>query len=847
MYLSNIQEFWSKNAEDVLKELSASADGLTSDDAQKRLLKYGANTIKAKKKKGAFTLLLSQFKSPIIIILIFATTLSIYVGEIIDAFIIFGIVIISGLLSFWQEYGANSAVEKLLALVQIKADVLRDNKEDEISIQDVVPGDIAILNAGDAVGGDCFILESVSLFVDESALTGETYPVEKQAGISSADSELISRKNCLWMGTHVISGTGKAVVVNTGEETEFGQIAQHLKLQDPETEFERGIRKFGYMLMVVTIILVFSIFAINIIFKKPVIEAFMFSLALAVGLTPQLLPVIISNNLSRGAKEMTKLNVIVKKLSSIENLGSMNILCSDKTGTLTDGVVKLRDTLDISGNHSDKVFLYAYLNASFEAGFVNPIDAAIRESTKPDKAEFFSKLSEEPYDFIRKRLSILVSYSEEDKNKNNFIITKGAFNNVLDVCEKAEAEDGSIIDINEIRKEITDKYQEYSINGYRILGLAYKDMGNEEHFSRSNENGMIFLGFIILYDPPKAQIEETVNHLKHLGISLKIITGDNRYIAENVMKQIGFKHASIMTGADLREINDIALVHRAIRTSVFAEVEPNQKERIIKALKKAGYVVGYMGDGINDVSALHDADVSISVDSAVDVAKETANIVLLEKNLDVLSQGILAGRRTFANTMKYVFMATSANFGNMFSMAGASIFLPFLPLLPKQVLLTNLLTDLPEMAIATDNVDSKFIEKPHRWNITFIKKFMLTFGLVSSIFDYMTFMALLFISHSPMVEFRTGWFTESVISAAIIVLVIRSRKFFMASNPGRHLVYATAAITVATLTLPFTPLAEVLGFARLPIEVLILIFGIVLFYILTAELVKKIFYRLVKP
>lgn len=839
-----VESFWSKSAGEIFQELKTGPEGLSSEEAERRLLQYGMNSIKAKKETSSLTLLLSQFNDPIILILLFATALSVYLKEVTDAFIIFAIVIVSGLLSFWQERGANNAVKKLLELVQIKAAVLRDREEIEIGIRDVVPGDIVILNAGDAVPGDCLIIESVSLFADESALTGETYPVEKQAGMSAPDAELASIKNCLWMGTHVISGTCKAVVVNTGERTKFGQIARQLKLREPETEFERGIRRFGYMLMVVTIVLVFSIFAINIIFKKPIIDAFMFSLALAVGLTPQLLPVIISNNLSRGAKEMTKLDVIVKRLSSIENLGSMNILCSDKTGTLTDGIVKLKDTLDASGAHSDKVLLYAYLNACFESGFVNPIDAAIRSCDVPD-IDAYSKLDEEPYDFIRKRLSILVS-EQKDGNVSNFIVTKGAFDKVVEICDKAETADGSVVDIDALRQEINDRYQEYSSGGYRTLGLAYKVLDGLKCFGRDDEAGMVFLGFIILYDPPKEKIADTISHLKRLGVSLKIITGDNRYIAANLMKQIGHRQTGIMTGSELRETSDIALVRRAVKTSVFAEVEPNQKERIIRALKKAGFVVGYMGDGINDVSAMHDADVSISVDSAVDVAKEAASIVLLEKNLDVLCDGILAGRRTFANTMKYVFMATSANFGNMFSMAGASLFLPFLPLLPKQVLLTNLLTDLPEMAIATDNVDVEFIQKPRRWDISFIKKFMLTFGLVSSVFDYITFGALFFLLRSPVAEFRTGWFVESVASAAIIVLVIRSRRVFTASKPGKSLVYMTSAVVLATMALPFTPLAGALGLSPLPPQAFLVISAIIILYVVTAELVKKIFYSLVK-
>lgn len=839
------QKFWSKNFEEICRELNTRAEGLKSDDAQSRLLKYGENTIKSKKKTGTFRLLMAQFKSPIILILLFATALSMYVGETIDGIIIFSIVLLSGFLGFWQEYGANKAVQKLLELVQIKATVLRDSKEAVISVGNIVPGDIIILKAGDAVPGDCLIAESESMFVDESTLTGETYPAEKQAGVLTQDTELGSRTNCLWMGTHVISGTCKAVVFQTGKETEFGKIAERLKLREPETEFERGIRKFGYLLMIITLVLVFAIFAINVIFRKPLLDTFMFSLALAVGLTPQLLPAIISINLSRGAKKMVKLKVIVKRLSAIENLGSMNILCSDKTGTLTDGVVRLKETSDVSGTHSDKIFLYAYLNAWFESGFINPIDAAIRACGAPDITAF-SKLDEEPYDFIRKRLSILVSQKGSDNKESNIIITKGAFNKVLEACQRAETADGSIVDIGSVREELNAKYEQYSNSGYRTLGLACKDNGTKTLIDRTDEKNMIFLGFITLFDNPKPGIEHTIKDLSRLGVSLKIITGDNRYIAQNIMKQIGLPDVSILTGAELREINDIALIHRVNKTTVFAEIEPNQKERIILALKKAGHVVGYMGDGINDVSALHDADVSISVDSAVDVAKEAADIVLLEKDLEVLCQGVLAGRTTFANTMKYVFMAVSANFGNMFSMAGASAFLTFLPLLPKQVLLTNLMTDLPEMAIATDNVSPETIEKPRRWDIAFIGKFMLIFGLTSSIFDYLTFGVLLFIAHASETEFRTGWFTESVISAALIVLVIRSKNIFIKSKPGKQLVIATLAVVIAALLLPFTPMAGVLGFAPLPLKLLGLIGAIIVLYIFTAELVKKIFYKYVK-
>jgi len=599
--------------------------------------------------------------------------------------------------------------------------------------------------------------------------------------------------------------------------------------------------------MEVTLLLVLVIFAINVFLKRPVLDSFLFSLALAVGLTPQLLPAIISINLAHGAKEMAKGKVIVKRLASIENFGSMDVLCSDKTGTLTDGTVKLQSTIDVNGKQSDKVFLYAYLNASFESGFINPIDEAIR-TYKTIDVKCYVKLDEHPYDFIRKRLSIMLTkpVNNAGDQKTHIMITKGALTNILGICSKAEMEDGKVVDIKEVSESIEKQYEDYSGKGYRTLGVAYKNIETKSSIEDELEANMIFLGFITLFDPLKENIVKTVEELRILGISLKIITGDNKLIAGNIVSQMGLKDVKILTGPEIHNLSDGALLKKVGDISVFAEVEPNEKERIIIALKKAGYVVGYMGDGINDASALHAADVSISVDSAVDVAKEAADIVLLEKNLDVIVNGVKAGRITFANTLKYVFMATSANFGNMFSMAGASLFLPFLPLLPKQILLTNLLTDFPEMAIATDSVDAEMIMKPRKWDISFIRKFMLTFGLISSIFDYITFGVLIYIVHATDVQFRTGWFIESVVSASLIVLVIRSRQPFFKSVPGKYLSIATICVAIVTVIIPYTPLSGLLGFTSIPIWILLVIAIIVAFYILIAEVAKSWFYKIVK-
>lgn len=832
-----LSAFWSITPEEVFKELETTANGITDSEAEKRTELYGLNRLKPKKKTDAVTLLIAQFKSPVIIILIFAAILSIFLGDTADAIIILTIIFISGILGFWQEKGATNAVQKLLEIVQIQSKVMRDGQEKEIPVEEIVPGDIVILSAGSVVPGDSLIISSKDLFIDESTLTGETFPVEKSVSALSKDTALSQRTNTLFMGTHVVSGNGKAVVVKTGINTEFGKVSERLKLRPAETEFEHGIRKFGFLLMEVTLVMIFLIFALNVYLQKPVVDSFLFSLAIAVGLTPQLLPAIISINLSHGAKRMAEKKVIVKKLNSIENFGSMNVLCSDKTGTLTEGKVKIHSFTDSESNTSEKVMLYAQLNASYQTGFVNPIDEAIINYKKNDLSSY-KKLDEIPYDFLRKRLSILVA----DKNEN-IIITKGALKNVIDVCDFIEKGNGKVEEIESSIDKINNYYSEMSGNGYRVLGIAYKKMPDNSIIKKDSEKGMTFLGFILLYDPPKKNIIETISELKKTGVSLKIITGDNKLVAESISKQIGLKDTKIITGTEIRQLSDEALYRNVNKINIFAEVEPNQKERIILALKKAGNVVGYMGDGINDASALHAADVGISVDSAVDVAKEAADIVLLETDLNVLLSGILEGRTTFANTIKYVFMATSANFGNMFSVAGASLFLPFLPFLPKQILLINLLTDLPEMTIATDNVDADWIEKPRRWDIKFIRRFMMIFGVISSVFDYLTFGVLLLLLNANKIQFRTGWFLESVISAVLIVLVVRTRKPFFKSKPGKYLVLTTLAIILFTIFIPVSPLIELFGFTPLPPIFLLLIGVIIIGYILSAELAKKIFYK----
>ena len=836
MSLTAPDVFWSIPSADLLTTLKTTANGLTQAEAQSRLV-GSAGLGKANPQWTMLLLLLSQFKSPIILILIFAAVLSLFLHDTTDAIIILLIVLVSGLLGFWQERGAADAVQKLLAVVQIKATCERDGKPTDVHTDEVVSGDIILLHAGDIVPADCLMLESKDLFVNEAALTGETFPVEKSVGILPPNTPLAKRTNSLFLGTNVVSGTAKAVAVLTGKTTEFGKVSQTLTHKPPETEFERGIRQFGYLLMEVTLLLVLGIFAANVYFHRPVLESLLFSLALAVGLTPQLLPAIISINLAHGAKRMAEQKVIVKRLAAIENFGSMDVLCTDKTGTLTEGTVRLHSAVNIGGEDSEKTLILAYLNAKFQSGYANPIDEAII-GFRPEDVSKYTKLDEEPYDFVRKRLSVLVAGGSK-----HLMVTKGALSNILEVCQTAETADGKTAPLDPLRAQIQTQYEAFSGQGYRTLGIAYRDLGTETTIGKDQEKGMTFLGFLTLFDPLQSGIIVSLQSLRDLGVSLKLITGDNALVAATVSKQAGLTNPQIVTGGDLRQMSMEALTQRAPNVDVFAEVEPNQKERIILALKKAGHVVGYMGDGINDASALHAADVGISVANAVDVAKEAADIVLLEKNLDVLARGVREGRITFANTLKYVFMATSANFGNMFSMAGASLFLPFLPLLPKQILLSNLMTDFPEMTIATDSVDPESVTRPRRWDMKFIRRFMVVFGLANSACDYLTFGVLIWFMHADSARFRTGWFVENVVTAALIVLVIRTRKRFYLSRPSTPLLLATAAIVALTLLLPYTPLARPFGFVPLPAVFLLVLGGIMVFYVVVAETAKSFFYR----
>jgi Mg2+-importing ATPase len=830
-----IDWFWSVPVRGLFEQLETAPNGLTADEAKRRLRIYGPNRLRASKRTDALTLLVAQFKSPLILILLVAVGLSFFFNQSIDAMIIIAIVLLSSLLGFWQEKRAADAVQGLLSIIKMEATVLREGVEMTVPVDDVVPGDVCLLNAGDIVPADAAVIESKDLFVDEAALTGESYPVEKETGTVAKETPLMKRASSLFMGTHVVSGSAHALIVRTGTATEFGRMSEHLSLQPPETEFEHGVRRFGYLLTDVTLILVLVIFGITVFLNRPVIDSFLFALAIAVGIIPELLPAIISINLAVGAVHMARMKVIVKQLASIENLGSLNILCVDKTGTLTEGSMKFNGALDAAGETSDKALLYAYLNASYQTGFTNPIDDAIRDRRQFDLTGY-QKVDEAPYDFVRKRLSILVA--QEGKY---VMVTKGAVNSVLDVCSFVELASG-VRHLPEMRNDIERRYASLGADGFRTLALAYKHV-DSSHITRSDEAGMTFLALLVFFDPPKEGVTQVLHDLKTLGITVKVITGDNKPVAASTARSVLGYEPKMLTGKELHSMSDDAVRAMAKTVDVFAEIEPNQKERIIAALRHSGNTVGYLGDGINDASALHASDVGISVNTAVDVAKQAATIVLLEKDLGVLCAGVREGRRTFANTLKYIFMTTSANFGNMFSMAGAALFLPFLPLLPKQILLNNFLTDFPAMAIATDSVDREQLYQPQGWDIRFIRNVMIVFGIVSSVFDFLTFGALIFVLKTGPDEFRTGWFIESVLTEILIIVVLRTWKPFHKSALSRALLIAMILVVIITLALPYSPLNELLGFKPLPLSSLLVLGLISLLYVAASEAAKRVFLR----
>ncbi|MCC6790289.1 MAG: magnesium-translocating P-type ATPase, partial [Thermomicrobiales bacterium] len=696
--------------------------------------------------------------------------------------------------------------------------------------------DVVLLNAGDIIPGDCRLLEASSLLVDEAVLTGEAYPVEKATGRLAGETPLNRRSNAVFLGSHVVSGRGEALVARTGSDTELGRISLTLGKREQPTGFERGITGFGFLLVRATVVLVVAIFLVNLLLHRPFVDSLLFSLALAVGLTPQLLPAIVTISLAAGARRMAGEEVVVKRLNAIEDIGGMTLLYTDKTGTITEGTVSLAAALDAQGDASEPVQRLAWLNARFQRGYANPLDTAIIADRAFDDAGI-EPLDEVPYDFARKRLSVLVR-----ERGVSTLVTKGAFEPLLATCATVATNRG-VTELRDVRAAIDAQFARLSGEGYRVLGIATKSMGDATACRVEDECAMTFAGFLAFADPAKEGAADAIAELAGLGIAVRMITGDNRLAAAHAGVAVGLDATTVLTGSEVHALADADLVTAVAGVSIFAEIEPVQKERIVRALRDSGSVVGYLGDGINDAAALHEADVGISVDTAVDVAKQAADIVLLNKHLAVVADGVRLGRQTFANTLKYVNVTTSANFGNMLSMAVAAAFLPFLPMLPRQILLLNFLSDIPGTTISGDRVDPEQVEQPQRWDIARIRTFMLVFGSISSLFDITTF-AVLRVGFDAGAElFRSGWFVESVMTELAVMLVLRTRRPFMRSRPGRALLASSIVIALVTVGLPFSPLAATLGLRDIPGGMLLALALITASYVAATELAKWAVHR----
>ena len=823
------------------------APGLTSAEAAERLARFGPNQLKARR-QSALLRFLSRFRNPLVLILLAASAISAATGDVTSATVVAVMVLLSVILDFVQEHRAGQAAEKLATQVALKVQVLRDGQPQQRPAAELVPGDVVLLSAGDLIPADAQVLEAKDFFVNQALLTGEPYPVERHAGAPTDDAAWDAEADsAIFMGSSVVSGSARALVMRTAKRTAIGQIATSLEKPPPPTAFEIGTRRFGLLIMRLTLLLVLFTLLVNVAFHRPLLESFLFAVALAVGLTPELLPMVVSVTLARGAMRMAAQKVIVKRLTAIQDMGAMDVLCTDKTGTLTEAKIRLEKHVDPQGNESDRVLELAYLNSFFESGLKSPMDDAILAHQHIDVSGW-TKIDEVPFDFERRRVSVLV-----ERGADRLLIVKGAPEDVLRLCTHYECDsclrppDGrqqpKTFD-TEAQAQVRALFDRLGADGFRVLAVATKrEPETLVDAVVDDESELVLAGFAAFLDPPKASAKPALQALAASGVAVKIITGDNEQVARHVFGELGIPVTGVLTGAEIGAMNDDALRARVEDVNLFARANPQQKNRVLLALKARGHVVGYMGDGINDAPSLHTADVGISVDSAVDVAKQAAAMILLENDLNVLYAGIREGRRTFGNVMKYIMMATSSNFGNMFSMAAATLFLPFLPMLPLQILLNNFLYDLSELPIPLDNVDEQDLARPRRWDMAFIRDFMVCIGPISSIFDFLTFWLLLKVLHADETLFHTGWFVESLATQVLVIFVIRTRGSPFASRPHPALLLTSLGIVGVAMVLPFTPLAGMLGFTPLPPEFFGLLAGLMIVYLVLVEIVKRWFYR----
>lgn len=834
----------------VLKQLKTQLTGLNESEVSARIKQYGLNEIAREKRQSVMMHLLNNLKNPLVILLSVLAVISYLTGDIRATVVISVMILLGVVLRFFQELRADNAAEKLKAMVSNKATVIRDGEKKEIPLKMLVPGDIISLAAGDMIPADVRMLSAKDLFLNQAALTGEALPVEKNAELAPKDMQNpLELDNLCFLGSNVVSGTAVAVVIHTGPKTYFGSLAASIVEQRELTSFDKGINGFTWIMIRFMAIMVPVVFLVNGISKHNWLDAFLFAMAVAVGLTPEMMPMIISVNLSKGALMMSRKKVIVKRLNSIQNFGAMDVLCTDKTGTITQGKIILEKHLDVRGEASARVLHYGYLNSYHHTGLKNIMDEAILDHGELEEAlkanVKYSKIDGIPFDFTRKRMSVIV----EDETGLNTLICKGAMEEIMECCNRVEI-DGEVLPmLPEYKEKAKNMVSDLNGQGFREVALAYKEMlgaTDKPVYEVKDESELVLLGFLSFLDPPKDSATEALERLNTLNVDVKILTGDNEVITIYICKEVGLSIENILLGSQIEAMNEEELAKAVNTTSIFAKLAPNQKEHIIRALQRNGHVVGFMGDGINDAPALKAADVGISVDSAVDIAKGSSDIILLDNNLLVLEQGVMEGRRVFGNIIKYIKMAASSNFGNMFSVVGASAFLPFLPMLPIQLLTNNLLYDFSQITIPADNVDADWMKKPRQWKISGIQRFILFIGPISSIFDYLTFFMMLYVfnaGNSPAL-FHTGWFIESIFTQTLIIHVIRTNKIpFIQSRASWPLIVSSIAIVSAASWLTISPLAQTLGFVPLPPLYWLLLAIIMIGYIFLTQLVKTWFIR----
>lgn len=831
--------FWNQPIAALLAELGTSVEGLTSAEAEKRLVRYGPNDATAPRRSPGWLRFLGRFGSPLVIILLVASALSAVTGDLASFVIVLTIVVLSVLLDFVQETRAQNAVAALQDKVALRADVRRDGAMAQAAVAALVPGDVVTLCAGDLVPADGRLLAGRDFFVNQALLTGESYPVEKRAADPIEPvAEIGEAANAALAGTSVISGSATLLVCRTGRATALGMLAGTLIAKPPPNAFETGLHRFSGLILRITVVLVLFVMAESLMFHRPWLDSLMFALALAVGLTPELLPMIVTVTLARGAVRLARRSVIVKWLPAIHNLGAMNVLCTDKTGTLTEARIKLMRHVDPAGRESERVFELAFLNSHFETGLKSPLDDAILEHGKFD-AEAWRKIDEAPFDFERRRVAVLLQ-----KDSVRVLIVKGAPEDILRLSTHLEAADGTPQPMTPaLRAELNDRFEQLGAEGMRALGIAIRQVGLDHGTAMvDDEADLTFAGFAVFLDPPKASAGPALRVLAAAGVEVKVLTGDNERVARHLCGELALPEPNIVTGDELSAMSDEALLNRVARANLFCRVTPAQKLRVLLALKRSGQSVGFLGDGINDAPALHAADVGISVDSAADVAKAAAQVILLEPDLGVLHDGVVEGRRTVINVDKYILMASSANLGNIISMVVAGLILPFLPLLPIQVLLTNLIYDCAQMGLPVDSVDPETVERPVHWDIRLIERFMLVMGPVSTVFDVLTFGVLLLLFHAGEALFRTGWFVESLVTQILMIFAVRSRRHLFASRPHASVTALAFGAVALTVALPFLPVGEWFEFVVPPVAYFGFLLLVVGGFLVMIEMVKRLFY-----